>query len=185
MTHMTPTLLRLLANGDQDQNTRTTVFPLNTGRWSFSVLWSRRNHSERWQLRTVFLMKRSVALCVLLRKCMYSKKRNGPICRDGYAHRGFLLCSRTDPLHSQHHGYQRHQLVSSTKAITTALRPYKQGDRGGSAPGVAWWRHGSRPRCHSVSRAGEDGTHLDTRWIAPGNRQKSRRDLDNHGLPSG
>src|SRR6266566_459003 len=29
---MAPALLRLLANGDQGQNTRNTVFPLNTGR---------------------------------------------------------------------------------------------------------------------------------------------------------
>ena len=30
--HMTSALLRLLANGDQGQNTPNTVFPLNTGR---------------------------------------------------------------------------------------------------------------------------------------------------------
>ena len=29
--HMTSDLLRLLVNGDQGQNSRTTVFPLNTG----------------------------------------------------------------------------------------------------------------------------------------------------------
>jgi hypothetical protein len=71
------------------------------------------------------------------------------------------------------------------RAIPTALRPYKQGSWGGSSPGVAWWRHGSRPGCHTVSIAGEDGTQLDTRWIARGEQADSRRDLDNHGLPLG
>jgi len=37
MKHMTSILLRLLANAAQGQNTRNTVFPLNTGRWSCIV----------------------------------------------------------------------------------------------------------------------------------------------------
>ncbi len=35
MKPMRPTLLRWVANGDQDQNTRHMAFPLPTGRWSF------------------------------------------------------------------------------------------------------------------------------------------------------
>jgi hypothetical protein len=40
-------ILRLLANSDQGRNTRTTVFPLNTGRWSFIVWWKTTNHFVR------------------------------------------------------------------------------------------------------------------------------------------
>jgi hypothetical protein len=54
------------------------------------------------------------------------------------------------------------------RVIPTAVHPYKQGGRGGRTLGVAWWRHETQPGCHRVSRAGEDGTHLDTRRIARG-----------------
>jgi hypothetical protein len=60
--HRTPALLRLLANGDQGQNTRHTVFPLPNGRHWCSVWWSRKNRSVQWQQRMVSLMKRSVVL---------------------------------------------------------------------------------------------------------------------------
>src|SRR5258708_4153863 len=99
------------------------VFPLQSGRQCCIVFWSRRNRSEQWQQHTVSLMKRSVASFVLLLKSMYSKKRNCPICRDGYSRRDFLLCSRTDPLHSQHYGYQRHHLFSSTKGHPNCCPP--------------------------------------------------------------
>ena len=94
MKHMTLVLLRLLANDVQGQNTRNMVFPLNTDRWSCILWWSRRNRSAQWRQHTVSRKKRSVASFVLVRKCIYSKKRNGPICHDGYARRVFLLCSR-------------------------------------------------------------------------------------------
>ena len=54
------------------------------------------------------------------------------------------------------------------RVIPTAVHPYKQGGWGGSTPGVALWRHGTWPRCPTVSIAGEDRTHLDTRRIALG-----------------
>ncbi len=92
---------------DQGQNIRTTVFPLNSGRQSYIVWWSKRNRSAPWQPRMAFRMKRSVASCVLLRESMYSKKCNGPTCRDGYARRVVLRFSRTDPLHSKYHGTAR------------------------------------------------------------------------------
>ena len=96
----------LLSSTDvQGRKTQTMVFPLNTGRWSFTVLWSRRNPFAQWQPRMVSRMKRSIASFVLLRKSIDSKRRNGPACRDGYARRVFLLYSRTDPLHSQYGGY--------------------------------------------------------------------------------
>ena len=60
--------------------------------------------------------------------------------------------------------------------------PYKQGSWSGRTPDVAWWRHVSWPHCHTVSIAGEDGTHG---GLYLGNRQKRRRDLDNHRLPWG
>jgi hypothetical protein len=41
--HMTPALLRWLANADQGQNSRNMVYPLNTGRPWYSVWLSRRN----------------------------------------------------------------------------------------------------------------------------------------------
>jgi len=58
--------LLLSSTDDQGRNTRTTVFPLNTGRWSFTMLWRRKNRFAQWQLHTVSLMKRSVASFVLL-----------------------------------------------------------------------------------------------------------------------
>jgi hypothetical protein len=183
---MTPALLRLLASGGQGQNTRTTVFPLNTGRWSFIVWCRTTSHFVRLHRSMVSRMKRSVASFVLLLKSMYGKKRNCTICRDEYSHRVFLLCSRTDPLHSQHHGYQRQHIFAFYEGSSQLLStPYKQGGWGGSTPGVALWRHGTRPRCHTVSIAGEDGSHLDTRRMHLGTRRRSRRDLDNHGLPAG
>jgi len=45
MKPMRPTLLRWVANGDQDQNTRQMAFPLPTGRWSFIAWWRRMNWS--------------------------------------------------------------------------------------------------------------------------------------------
>ncbi len=168
MKHMTQVLLRLLANAVQGQNTPNTVFPLNTGRWSCMVWWSRRNRSAQWRLHTVSRKKRSVASFVLIRTSMFSKKRNCTTCRDGYAHRVFLLCSRRKPLHSQHHGYQRHYLLSSTKRHLNCCPLCKQGGWDGRTPGAALWRHRTQPQCHMMSITGEDGSHLDTRWIAHG-----------------
>ncbi len=76
MKHMTPALLRLLANGGQDQNTRTTVFPLNTGRWSFIEWWRTTSHFVRLHRSMVSLMKRSVASFFILISSVDSKKLN-------------------------------------------------------------------------------------------------------------
>jgi hypothetical protein len=75
--HVTSALLRLLANGDQGQNTRTTAFPLNTGRWSFIVWWRTTNHFVQLHRSMVSRMKRSVASCFMSRSSVDSKKRNG------------------------------------------------------------------------------------------------------------
>jgi len=148
------------------------VFPLPTGRQWCTVLWRRKSRSAQLQQSMVSLMKRSVASFVLLRKSIHSKKRNCTICHDGCSHRVFLLCSRTDPLHNQHHGYQRHYLFSSTKGHPNYCPPL-QGGWSGRTPGVALWRHGTRPRCHTVSIAGEDRTHLDKRRITWGTDGKA------------
>ncbi len=74
--HMTPALLRLLASGDQGQNTRTTVFPLSTGRWSSIVWWRTTNHFVKWQMSMVSHMKRSVASYFMLISSVDCQKRN-------------------------------------------------------------------------------------------------------------
>jgi hypothetical protein len=77
MKHRTPALLRWLANGDQGQNTRTTVFPLNTGRQWYIVWWSRRNRSAQLQPHMESRMKRSVASYFMSRSSVGSRKLNG------------------------------------------------------------------------------------------------------------
>ena len=59
------------------------------------------------------------------------------------------------------------------KIIPTAVHPYKQGGWDGSTLGVAWWRHGTLHRCHTVIIAGEDGTDLETRRITPGEQAEN------------
>jgi hypothetical protein len=54
------------------------------------------------------------------------------------------------------------------RVIPTAVHLYKQSGWDGSTPGVALWRHSTRPRCHTVSIVGDDRTHLDTRRIVLG-----------------
>ena len=76
MKHLTPALLRWLANGDQGRNTRTMLFPLNTGRWFFIVWWRTTNHFVQLQMSMVSLMRRSVASSFMLRSRVDSKKRN-------------------------------------------------------------------------------------------------------------
>jgi hypothetical protein len=58
---MTPVLLRLLVNGDQGQDSRTTLFLLNTGQRSSIAWWRTTNHFVKWQMSMVSRMKRSVA----------------------------------------------------------------------------------------------------------------------------
>ena len=73
---MTPVLLRGVANGDQGPNTRTMLFPLNTGRWLFIVWWRATNPFVELHRSMVSLMRRSVASSFMLRSCVDSKKRN-------------------------------------------------------------------------------------------------------------
>jgi hypothetical protein len=71
------------------------------------------------------------------------------------------------------------------KVTPTAVHPYKQDGWGGRAPGVVLRRHGTRPRCHTVSIAGEDGTHLDTRRIALGGQAVKALVIWTTSLPVG
>jgi len=130
-------LLLWWSTGVQGHNTRPTVYPLQSGRPCCIVFWSRGNRCERWQQHTVSLMKRSVASFVLLRKSMYSKKRNYTIYHDGYAHRVFLLCSRTNTLHSQHYGYQRQRIFAFMKGHPNCCPPLQARREGWQEP----WRY--------------------------------------------
>jgi hypothetical protein len=137
MKHMTLALLQLLVNGDRGRHTWPTVFPLQSGRLYCIVFWSRRNRSERWQLLMVSPMKWSIASFVLRRKCIYSKKSNGPICRDGYARHVFLLCSRTDPLRTQHHSSSAPISFRLRRVIPTAVNPLQTRRLGCQGPSLA------------------------------------------------
>jgi hypothetical protein len=77
MKHLTPALLRWVANGVQGQNALHTVFPLNTGRWFFIGWWRKRNRSVELQSPMGSRMKRSVAYFFLLFSRRDSKKPNG------------------------------------------------------------------------------------------------------------
>ncbi len=76
MKHLTPALLRWVANGDQGPNTRTRLFPLNTGRWFFIGWWRTTNHFIQLHRSGGSLMRRSVASSFMLRSRVDSKKRN-------------------------------------------------------------------------------------------------------------
>jgi hypothetical protein len=93
---------------------------------------------------------------------MFSKRRNDPICRNGYARRVFLLCSRTDPLHSRHHSYQRHLSFHLRRVIPTVLHPYKQGGWGGRPLAL----HGRDIEPASVPYR----EHSRRRWVTPGHK---------------
>jgi hypothetical protein len=114
------TTLLLSSTDDQGRNTQTTQFPLNTGRWSFTGWWSRRNRSAQWQPRMESRMKRSVASFVLLRTCIYSKKRNGPIWHDGM--RDVSSCSAQERILS----------IANTMALLEATSLFSY--RGSSQP---------------------------------------------------
>jgi len=124
MKRLREAILLLLSNtAGQGQGIRHTVYPLPTGQQWCIVWWRGKNRSIQWQQRMVSLMKRSVASFVLLRKSMYSKKRNYTIYHDGYSHRVFLLCSRTDTFHSQQDGYQRQRIFACMKDYPNCCPP--------------------------------------------------------------
>ena len=69
-------------------------------------------------------MKRSVASFVLQRTCIYSKKRNGPICHDGM--RVVFSCSAQEQIlyNSQYNGASRGNFtVKLQRVIPTAVQP--------------------------------------------------------------
>src|SRR6266487_3835310 len=76
MKPLTPVLLRWVANGGQGRNTRTMLFPLNTGRWFFIVWWRTTNHFVQLHRSMVSLMRRSVASSFMLSR-VDSQMRNG------------------------------------------------------------------------------------------------------------
>ena len=61
MNQLGNAILLFSSTDDQDQNTRTTVFPLNCGRQSYIVWWSRKSRYGTERLRMESRMKRSVA----------------------------------------------------------------------------------------------------------------------------
>jgi len=66
MKHLTLALLQWVANGDQGQNIRNRVFPLNTGRSLIIVSWRTTNRFVELQRSLVSLLKRSVASSSIL-----------------------------------------------------------------------------------------------------------------------
>ncbi len=78
MKHLTPALLRWVANGDQGQNTLNTVFLLTTGRSFFIVSWRTPNHFVQLQRSMESLLKRSVTSFFMLLSIRDSTKPNGP-----------------------------------------------------------------------------------------------------------
>ena len=78
MKHLTPALLQWVANGDQGQNIRKMVFPLNTSRSFFIVSWRTTNHFVQSQRSMVSLLKRSVASSSILLSSRDSTKPHGP-----------------------------------------------------------------------------------------------------------
>ena len=76
MKPLTPALLRWVANGSQGRNTRTMLFPLPTGRWSFIGWWRTPNHFVGLHRTMESRLKRSVAF-FFIRSRVESKMRNG------------------------------------------------------------------------------------------------------------
>src|SRR5215471_6460548 len=114
-------------------------------------------------------MKRSIASFVLLRKCVYSKKRNDPICHDRYSCHVILLRSRRDPLHSQciANTMTTRGTISCDlrKVIPTAIHLYKQGGWNSSTLSVVWWRDGSWPRYDRVHLVGRTVNDEQLSWV--------------------
>src|SRR6266699_3239678 len=93
MKHLTLALLQWVANGDQGQNIRNRVFPLNTGRSFFIVSWRTPDHFVQLHRSMLSLLKRSVASSSILLSRRDSTKRS----RGGWHEDGKHLDRQREP----------------------------------------------------------------------------------------